>query len=111
LSSRRRRAAASGNNNETKDHHNDQYNSYWTWQTWIPIATKAVGGILTALVHQTAGTVQKGFALVLGLVLSGLLQAWRDQRPVQPHQTAGTLLVLVSAWLHFTNPPAAAAAF
>lgn len=81
----------------------------WTWQVWIPIVSKACGGILTALVHQTAGTVQKGFALVLGLVLARL---WQQQQSTADAAAGGhtttvaTLLVLVSSWLHFTNPPA-----
>jgi len=86
----------------------------WTAQALIPITLKAAGGVLTALVHKYAGTVAKGFALVLGLVLSGLFQsAWRRQQDseggatataaqLEPHQVIGTLLVLWSTWLHMT---------
>jgi solute carrier family 35 (UDP-sugar transporter), member A1/2/3 len=71
----------------------------------IPITVKAMGGILTALVHKHAGSVLKGFALVLGLVLSGLLQTAVDRESLTVNQGIGTLLVMLSSWMHFTNPP------
>jgi solute carrier family 35 (UDP-sugar transporter), member A1/2/3 len=71
----------------------------------IPITVKAMGGILTALVHKHAGSVLKGFALVLGLVLSGLLQTVMDEESLTVNQGIGTLLVMLSSWMHFTNPP------
>jgi len=99
----------------------------WTWQTYIPITCKALGGILTALVHKHAGSVVKGFALMLGLVMSGILQTlWLDNaasndsgsaatdapttktmRPqkLSTQQVCGIVIVMFSSWLHFTNPP------
>ena len=47
---------------------------HWTYATLLPITTKATAGLLTALVHRNLGSVIKGFALVLGLVFSALLQ-------------------------------------
>jgi solute carrier family 35 (UDP-sugar transporter), member A1/2/3 len=75
------------------------------WQALIPITVKALGGILTALVHKHAGSVLKGFALVLGLVLSGLLQTVMDEERLTANQGLGTLLVMLSSWMHFTHPP------
>jgi UDP-sugar transporter A1/2/3 len=71
------------------------------WSLWIPVTVKAMGGIVTVLVHKHAGSVPKGFALVLGLVLSGMLE--RD--PLTPPQLLGTIFVLTSSWMHFTNGP------
>lgn len=48
--------------------------SGWTWTTWIPLLTNAGGGLLVGLVTKYAGTVAKGFALILGLFVSGLFQ-------------------------------------
>ena len=74
---------------------------YWTLGTLLPVACKALGGVLTALVHKHAGSVSKGFALTLGLVLStGLM----DQNELHLHQVFGTLLVMLSSWLHFSIP-------
>jgi hypothetical protein len=92
----------------------------------IPIFCKAWTGLLTALVHKHAGTVAKGFALMLGLVLAAMLQSIFPPSQVQQggdqnardgdnptqgnnqlsrNQFLSTCLVLVSGWLHFTHPP------
>jgi len=78
---------------------------HWTYATLIPVATKAAAGLLTALVHRHLGSVIKGFALVLGLVFSALLQFALEGADLTPGQLVGTALVLLSSWLHFTNPP------
>jgi UDP-sugar transporter A1/2/3 len=80
------------------------YFDHWTWQTFVPIIVKATGGILTALVHKHSGSVMKGFSLVLGLVFSALLQTVLDGKDLTLGQIVGTALVLLSSWLHFTNP-------
>jgi Nucleotide-sugar transporter len=72
---------------------------------WIPILCKAIGGVMTALVHKYAGSVAKGFSLLLGLVLSGGLQLMLQQEVLEPNQILGTLLILMSTHLHFTHPP------
>ncbi len=78
---------------------------HWTYATLIPVATKAAAGLLTALIHRQLGSVIKGFALVLGLVFSALLQFALEGVDLTPGQLIGTALVLLSSWLHFTNPP------
>ncbi len=80
------------------------YFDHWSWRTFVPIIVKATGGILTALVHKHSGSVMKGFSLVLGLVFSALLQTVLDGKDLTIGQVVGTALVLLSSWLHFTNP-------
>lgn len=80
--------------------------AYWTWKAMIPIVVKAAGGVITALVHKYAGSVAKGFALMFGLVLSGTIQLMLSDETLRPHQVAGTLMIMLSTWLHFTHPPA-----
>lgn len=77
---------------------------HWTYATLLPITTKATAGLLTALVHRHLGSVIKGFALVLGLVFSALLQFVLEGVDLSGGQLVGTALVLLSSWLHFTNP-------
>jgi UDP-sugar transporter A1/2/3 len=79
--------------------------AYWTWKTFLPILIKAFGGVLTALVHKHAGSVVKGFSLMLGLVLAGFTQAVLDGKELSANQIVGTLMVMLSGWMHFTNPP------
>lgn len=76
---------------------------HWTYATLLPITTKATAGLLTALVHRHLGSVIKGFALVLGLVFSALLQFVLEGVDLSIGQLVGTALVLLSSWLHFTN--------
>lgn len=47
----------------------------WTPLMLLPICTNAVGGILVGLVTKYSGAVKKGFSLIFGLLLSGILQA------------------------------------
>lgn len=79
--------------------------AYWNWETLIPIVVKATGGVVTALVHKYAGSVSKGFALMFGLVLSNMIQVTVKQDSLQPYQVVGTTMIMLSTWLHFTNPP------
>eukprot|EP01083_Nonionella_stella_P192016 710174_1 len=83
----------------------DNFFVHWSWHTWIPVIVKATAGILTALVHKHAGSVLKGFSLVLGLIFSALLQTLLDGDDLTLGQFSGTALVLLSSWLHFTSPP------
>ena len=73
---------------------------HWTWWTLLPVTCKAMGGVLTALVHKHAGSVSKGFALTLGLVMSTGI----NDQELQLHQGIATILVMLSSWLHFSIP-------
>ena len=80
--------------------------TYWNWKTLIPILLKASGGVVTALVHKYAGSVSKGFALMFGLVLANMIQLTKTKdEKLQPYQVLGTIMIMLSTWLHFTNPP------
>ena len=72
--------------------------SNWTPETFIPVITNSIGGILVGLVTKHAGSVRKGFALIFGLLLSGMLQA--GGAGIQAHQVVGGLLAAASLWMH-----------
>ena len=94
----------SGSSSLVKNKHDrSQFWDHWTYATLLPITTKATAGLLTALVHRHLGSVIKGFALVLGLVFSALLQFALEGVDLSIGQLMGTALVLFSSWLHFTN--------
>lgn len=78
----------------------------WTAATFIPILTNAAGGILVGLVTKHAGSVQKGFALIFGILLSGILQAMvQPDLGISNQQILGGLLAALSLYIHATHPP------
>lgn len=78
----------------------------WTIMTWIPIVTNAMGGVLVGLVTKYAGSVSKGFALIFGMLLSGVVQALIEPDVgVSSGQMVGGVLAAMSLYLHSTNPP------
>lgn len=84
----------------------DGFWSGWTSTTWIPIVTNSIGGIIVGLVTKYAGSVRKGFALILGIFLSGVVQAaLQPEIGVSREQAVGGLIAAVSLWIHATNPP------
>jgi UDP-sugar transporter A1/2/3 len=71
----------------------------WTKQTWIPVITNALGGIIVGLVTKYSGSVRKGFALIFGLLLSGILQS-KAGEGVEKEQVVGGILAAVSLWMY-----------
>ena len=81
---------------------------HWTAWVWLPIAAHAVGGLLVGLVTKYAGSVQKGFALIFGVLLSGIFQEqWLHHEPVTREQVVGAALACISVWMHAAFPPTA----
>ena len=80
----------------------------WTWYTLIPVFNAASGGILVALVTKYQGAVVKGFTLIFGLLISGILQHLllrREGGGVTLEQLVGGSLGAFSLWMHFSFPP------
>ena len=95
-------ASATANAKQQGDKRKDDVSLFRDWTAWtfLPVICKAMGGVLTALVHKHAGSVSKGFALTLGLVMSTAI----NDHALQLHQVLGTMLVMLSSWLHFSIP-------
>lgn len=78
----------------------------WTPSTLIPILTNAAGGIIVGLVTKYAGSVRKGFALIFGILLSGVAQAiFQPDQTIQRKHVVGGVVAAFSLYLHATNPP------
>lgn len=80
---------------------------HWTGLSIIPVAVRSLGGILTALVHKHAGATRKGFALILGLVLTGVTQSWIEGEKLSGDELMAMVLVILSSYLHLMYPPMA----
>lgn len=81
----------------------------WTLSTFIPIVTNSAGGIVVGLVTKHAGSVRKGFALIFGILLSGVIQAvLQPDMQITNEQVVGGIIAAVSLYMHAANPPASA---
>jgi hypothetical protein len=80
---------------------------HWTGLSIVPVAVRSFGGILTALVHKHAGATRKGFALILGLVLTGVTQSWIEGEKLSGDELSAMVLVILSSYLHLMYPPMA----
>jgi len=76
----------------------------WTPKTIIPVITNALGGIIVGLVTKYAGSVKKGFALIFGILISGILQAAGSGGGVQIEQIIGGVMAALSLWIHTAFP-------
>jgi len=79
----------------------------WTFYTLIPIIVNSLGGILVGLVTKYAGSVRKGFALIFGILISGMIAAFvkddsKDEGLME--KVIGGFLVALSLWMHAVNP-------
>lgn len=95
-----------GNTPDSKRIRVDGFWNGWTWETWIPVVTQASGGIVVGLVTKHAGSVRKGFGLIFGLFLSGVLQAQlaKDDGGVTLPQIVGGILAALSLYMHSKFP-------
>lgn len=72
--------------------------------TLIPIAVNGAGGIVVGLVTKYAGGVRKGFAIMAGIVLTGVFEwLWYDT-PLTAQLLVILPIVLVSTYVHIQYP-------
>jgi hypothetical protein len=80
----------------------------WNWKTWIPVVVNAFGAILVGLVTKYQGAVVKGFAMIFGMAISGVLQQLtlgNKGGGVTMEQFVGGCLGALSLWMHASFPP------
>eukprot|EP00598_Pedospumella_elongata_P012526 CAMPEP_0184995884 /NCGR_PEP_ID=MMETSP1098-20130426/54419_1 /TAXON_ID=89044 /ORGANISM="Spumella elongata, Strain CCAP 955/1" /LENGTH=82 /DNA_ID=CAMNT_0027522235 /DNA_START=1 /DNA_END=249 /DNA_ORIENTATION=+ len=70
----------------------------------FPVITNALGGMVVGLVTKYAGGVVKGFALIAGIIVTGLAQFLLDGKPLGAKDFAGVVLVSVAIFLHSKYP-------
>ena len=73
---------------------------HFTLLTFVPIFTSAVGGICVGLVTKNLGSVAKGFAITIGLILTGIIESITRVEMLQTEQIIGLLLVGVCTHAH-----------
>lgn len=80
---------------------------HWTPMSIIPVVVRALGGVLTALVHKYAGATRKGYALIAGLIMTGLTQAVIEGERLSLDEILAVAFVILSSYLHLNYPPIA----
>jgi UDP-sugar transporter A1/2/3 len=75
---------------------------HWSWWMMIPVILNAVGGIVVGLVTKYAGAVTKGFALIVGIIVTGVVEALflEDGTPIGLKHFVAAALVSLSIYLH-----------
>lgn len=72
----------------------------WTVPTMIPVLTNAIGGIIVGLVTKYAGSVRKGFALIFGMILTGVVQSIIEGVPLSSAKVVGGIFAALSLWTY-----------
>ncbi|KNC74841.1 hypothetical protein SARC_12619 [Sphaeroforma arctica JP610] len=77
----------------------------WTLSAMIPVAVNAAGGICVGQVTKLAGGVRKSFSIVMGIILTAILDYVLLGIPLSMHVTIAVPLVGTSLVLHSRHPP------
>ena len=72
---------------------------------WIPLVTNAVGGIFVGQVIKYAGGVRKSFAVILGIITTGIAEWCWIGIPLSPKIGICVPIVVVAMYTYATNPP------
>ena len=81
---------------------------WWTASTLVPVVSSALGGIFVGQITKRLGGVAKGFAIVGGLVLTGILQSLVTGEGLEAKHAVALLLVVSCTYAHASFPPASA---
>ena len=76
----------------------------WTQLSFLPVLSQALGGIAVGLITKRMGGISKGFAVVGGLTVTGLLQSLQEGRVLSAELWLAWALVVASTWLHGRYP-------
>lgn len=76
------------------------------WDFWalVPVLTSALGGIVIGLVTQHAGSIVKGFALIVGLLVTGVAQWAIEGVGLKTYDWVALGLVSISIYIHTSFP-------
>jgi len=76
----------------------------WTSETWLPVLANSLGGLAVGAVTKYAGSVRKGFAITVGLVLSAVLRVVVTGRPLTSSVALAVPLASAGIILHVKQP-------
>ena len=77
----------------------------WTWATMIPVLVNATGGLIVGLVTKYAGSIAKGYAIVVGILFTGFVEAaFIDSAGFPWRLWVALPLVIASTTMHTKYP-------
>ncbi|CAM9301879.1 unnamed protein product [Pylaiella littoralis] len=77
----------------------------WTAWTWLPVLSQAAGGLIVGQqVTKHAGSVQKGFALIGGILVTAVVQSSLERSALTPAHWTAAVLVAGGTYLHSNYP-------
>jgi hypothetical protein len=76
----------------------------WTLGAMVPVVSNGLGGIIVGLVVKYAGGVRKGFGIVAGIIITGLIQYYFYRMPLSDAVLIALPLVVISVILHVRFP-------
>lgn len=76
----------------------------WTPATWLPVLANSLGGIAVGAVTKYVGSVRKGFAITVGLILSAVLRVLVTNRPLTSWVALAVPLACAGICLHVSQP-------
>lgn len=77
--------------------------AHWTASTLAPVAANSLGGLAVGAVTKYAGSVRKGFAITVGLILSAVLRVVVTGRAITPAVAAAVPLASGGILLHMAR--------
>lgn len=77
----------------------------WSVMTLGALMCQALGGVLVGFVIRDCGNVEKGFAVVGGMVLTALLETHFNGKPFGHHAMVAMALTVISTAIYTLNPP------
>ena len=78
--------------------------AHWDIYTLIPVVANAFGGVIVGQVTKYAGGVVKGFALIAGIIITGVVQWLTEDKPLTTRDWVAVLMVSLSIYLHSKYP-------
>ena len=76
----------------------------WSGMTFVTMMASAVGGILIGFVIKYCGNVQKGFAVVFGLLITTFIESFVNDKSFGPVSLLAVICVLSSMHLYSKFP-------
>ena len=72
---------------------------------WLPLASNAAGGIFSGQVIKYAGGVRRSFAIIGGIITTGVAESLLSGAHLSPRIGVALPLVVAAMYMYAANPP------